>query len=100
MATHRRAIWSDWHCDRRLRGQLTHDAGASVWTGPDLDTAGIRVLNPEEVGFVSANQIEEMTRRVRREVERKEALYRKGRPARGRHPDSSSRDVRLSDLAV
>lgn len=42
----------------------------------------IRVLNRQEVGFVSAEQIEETTRRVRREVERQEVLYRKGRLAR------------------
>jgi putative phosphoribosyl transferase len=43
---------------------------------------GIRVLNRQEIRFVSDEQIEEATRRVRREVERQEVLYRKGRPAR------------------
>lgn len=45
-------------------------------------SGGIRVLNRQQVGFVSAKQIEATTRRVRREVERQELLYRKGRPAR------------------
>ncbi|MFI5286577.1 MAG: phosphoribosyltransferase [Candidatus Dormibacteria bacterium] len=47
-----------------------------------LASGGIRVLNRREVGFVSAKNIEETTRRERREVERQEAIYRKGRPAR------------------
>jgi putative phosphoribosyl transferase len=45
-------------------------------------SGGIRVLNRQELGFVSDTQIEETTRRVRREVERQEVRYRKGRPAR------------------
>jgi predicted phosphoribosyltransferase/dienelactone hydrolase len=47
-----------------------------------LAGGGIRVLNPEQLRFVSDKQIEEITRRVRCEVERQETLYRKGRPAR------------------
>lgn len=45
-------------------------------------SGGIRVLNRQEVGFVSDTQIQEATWRVRREVERQEVLYRQGRPAR------------------
>jgi predicted phosphoribosyltransferase len=45
-------------------------------------SGGIRVLNRQETRVVSDKQIEETTRRVRREVERQEVLYRKGRPAR------------------
>jgi putative phosphoribosyl transferase len=43
---------------------------------------GIRVLNGQELAYVTAMQLGETARRVRRELERQKALYRKGRPAR------------------
>ena len=43
---------------------------------------GIRVLNDDEAGLVSDKELERMTRRVRHEVERQEAVYRKGRSVR------------------
>ena len=45
-----------------------------------LASGGIRVLNPEELRFVSDDQIEDITRRERLELERREKLYRDGRP--------------------
>ncbi len=44
-----------------------------------LAGGGIRVLNPEELRFVSDEQIEDITRSERRELERREKLYRDGR---------------------
>ena len=46
-----------------------------------LATGGIRVLNPEELRFVSDEEIEAITRREQPELARRERLLREGRPA-------------------
>jgi putative phosphoribosyl transferase len=50
-----------------------------------LATGGVRVLNTEELHFVSDQEIEAITRREQRELDRREQLYREGRPAPALH---------------
>jgi len=61
-----------------------------------LATGGIRVLNPEELRFVSDEEIEAITRREQPELERRERLLREGRPA----PRLANQTVILVDDGV
>jgi putative phosphoribosyl transferase len=61
----------------------------------EIATGGVSVLNENVVGYldISNETLEEVTRRERRELERRERLYRGGRPA----PDLFGRTVILVD---
>ena len=61
-----------------------------------LATGGVRVLNPEEIRFVSDDEIEAITRRELPELERRERSLREGRPA----PRLQNKTVILVDDGV
>lgn len=58
-----------------------------------IATGGVRVLNPEELRFVSDEELEAITRREQRELGRRERRYREARPA----PKLHGRTVILVD---